>query len=167
MNIVDLSKSRIYPTFRRNHTQNMESQGCTFVSSYISIMAQQIFINLPVRDLNKSVAFFTELGFKFNPQFTDENGTCMVISDTIFVMLLVEKFFTTFTRKAIADSRRSTEVILALSSESRDHVDELVDNAVRAGGQAPGATQDQGWMYGRSFEDIDGHLWEIVWMQQQ
>ena len=129
-------------------------------------MGTQIYVNLPVKELNKSVEFFTKLGFKFNPQFTNENATCMIIGDDIYVMLLVEKFFKTFTRKEICDSVKSTEVILCLSSESREKVDEMVRNAIAAGGTSPMNKQDQGWMYGHGFQDIDGHLWEIMWMDK-
>ncbi len=127
-------------------------------------MATKIFVNLPVKDLNKSVAFFTQLGYRFNPQFTDENATCMIISEDIFVMLLVEPFFQSFTKKAIADSTKTTESIICLSAESREAVDELVNKAVAAGGKTPNEKQDQGFMYGHGFEDLDGHLWEVMWM---
>lgn len=129
-------------------------------------MGTQIYVNLPVKDLNKSIDFFTKLGFKFNPQFTNENATCMIIGDDIYVMFLVEKFFKTFTRKDICDSAKSTEVILCLSSESREKVDEMVSNAIAAGGTSPMNKQDQGWMYGHGFQDLDGHLWEIMWMDK-
>lgn len=127
-------------------------------------MATKIFVNLPVKDLNKSVTFFTKLGFSFNAQFTDENATCMVISEDIFVMLLVEPFFKNFTKKEIADARKTTESIICLSAESREEVDEMVSRALAAGGTAPNEKQDQGYMYGHGFEDIDGHLWEVMWM---
>jgi len=127
-------------------------------------MATKIFVNLPVKDLNKSIDFFTQLGFTFNPQFTDENATCMIIGEDIFVMLLVEKFFKTFTKKEISDASKSTEVILALSADSREKVDELVNKAFAAGASASNYDQDQGFMYGRSFQDLDGHLWEVMWM---
>lgn len=127
-------------------------------------MPTQIYVNLPVKDLKRSVDFFTELGYKFNPQFTDENSTCMIISDDIYVMLLVEKFFKTFTKKEIPDSSKSTEVILCLSAESREKVDEMVNKAVEAGGTASNEKQDQDWMYGHGFQDLDGHLWEIMYM---
>lgn len=127
-------------------------------------MATKIFVNLPVKDLNKSVTFFTKLGFSFNAQFTDENATCMVISEDIFVMLLVEPFFKNFTKKEIADARKTTESIICLSAESRAEVDEMVSRALAAGGTAPNQKQDQGYMYGHGFEDIDGHLWEVMWM---
>lgn len=127
-------------------------------------MATKIFVNLPVRDLDKSVAFFTGLGFTFNPQFTDENATCMIIGEDIFVMLLVEKYFKTFTKKEIADTKKSTEVIIALSADSREKVDELADKALAAGGKKSLDPQDHGFMYQRSFQDLDGHLWELTYM---
>ena len=129
-------------------------------------MAKQIFVNLPIKDLGRSVQFFKKLGFTFNPQFTDENATCMIISADIFAMLLVEKFFSTFTSKQIADASKNTEVIIAISAESRGKVDEMIANAVQAGGREPRPPQDYGWMYGRSFEDIDGHLWEVLYMDK-
>ena len=121
-------------------------------------MVKQIFVNLPVKDLNKTIEFFTKLGFKFNPQFTDENATCMIIGENIFAMLLVEKFFKTFTPKNIADAKKSTEVLLALSVGSRNEVDDMINKAVKAGGKEPRKAQDHGWMYGRSIEDINGHI---------
>lgn len=127
-------------------------------------MATQIFVNLPVKDLDRSVEFFTKLGFKFNPQFTDENATCMIVGEDIFVMLLVEKFFKTFTTKEISNARRSTEVILALSTDSREKVDDMINKVIKAGGIEPREPQDHGWMYGRSFQDVNGHLWEIFYM---
>ena len=113
-------------------------------------MKTKIFVNIPVKELNKSVDFFTKLGFNFNPQFTDENATCMIVGEDIFVMLLVEKFFKSFTKKEICDTSKSTEVILALSVESREKVDQMIDKAVGAGGSEPREKQDHGWMYGRS-----------------
>ena len=127
-------------------------------------MATKIFVNLPVKDLNKTVEFFTKLDFKFNPQFTDEKAACMIVGEDIFVMLLVEEFFKTFTKKAIADASRSTEVIIALSADSREAVDALVHKAFAAGAAESNFTTDQGFMYGRSFQDLDGHLWEVMWM---
>ena len=129
-------------------------------------MKTKIFVNIPVKELNKSVDFFTKLGFNFNPQFTDENATCMIVGEDIFVMLLVEKFFNSFTKKEICDTSKSTESILALSVESREKVDQMIDKAVDAGGSEPREKQDHGWMYGRSFEDIDGHLWEVFFMEE-
>ena len=126
---------------------------------------KQIFVNLPVKDLDKSKAFFNALGYSFNPQFTDANAACMVVQEgSIHAMLLVESFFKTFTDKAIADTPTSTEVLLCLSCESRAEVDELVAKAVAAGGTTPRAPQDLGFMYGHGFQDLDGHLWELVFM---
>ena len=128
-------------------------------------MATQIFVNLPVKDLKRSVAFFTALGYTFNPQFTDENATCMIVSkDHIYVMLLVEKFFQTFTTKTIVDARTSTEVLLCLSCESRAQVDALVAKAVAAGGTTPTEAKDHGFMYQHGFQDLDGHMWELAYM---
>ena len=130
-------------------------------------MANQIFVNLPVKDLGKTIEFFKKLGFEFNPQFTDENATCMVVNDNIFVMLLVEKFFKTFTQKEICDTMKNTEVITALSTESREKVDQMLENVIKAGGKESRKPQDPGWMYGRSFEDLNGHLWEIIYMDEK
>lgn len=127
-------------------------------------MVKQIFVNLPVKDLQGSIDFFTKIGFKFNAQFTDENATCMIVGENIFVMLLVEKFFKSFISKEISDSHATTEVIVALGIESRSQVDELMDLALEAGGIEPREAQDHGWMYNRSFEDLDGHIWELAWM---
>lgn len=128
-------------------------------------MSTQIFVNLPVKDLDKSVAFFTALGYTFNPQFTDKNATCMIVSeDHIYVMLLVEPFFKTFTPKPIADARSATEVILAVSCESKGEVDEMVRKAVAAGATTPMPAQDHGFLYQHGYQDLDGHLWELMWM---
>ena len=129
-------------------------------------MTTKIFVNLPVKDLNKTIEFFTKLGFKFNPQFTDENATCMIVGEDIFVMLLVEKFFKTFTKKEICDTSKNTEVIVALSVEGREKVDQMINKAIEAGGTESREPQDHGWMYGRSFEDINGHIWEIIYMDE-
>lgn len=128
-------------------------------------MNKQIFVNLPVKDLAKSKAFFNQLGFHFNPQFTNEQGACMVIHEgSIHAMLLVEPFFQGFTKKAIADASKTTEVLVCLSCESREEVDQMVAKALAAGGRAPNPVQDHGFMYGHGFEDLDGHLWELVYM---
>lgn len=127
-------------------------------------MPQMIFVNLPVKDLDRSVAFFKALGYEFNAQFTDETATCMVISDTIFAMLLTEAKFRQFTTKDIADTGKAIETMIALSSESRDAVDETMEKALAAGATKAGETMDLGFMYNRSFYDLDGHMWEIVWM---
>lgn len=127
-------------------------------------MKTNIFVNLPVKDLNASVAFFTKLGYTFNAQFTDEHATCMVISDTIYAMLITHNRFKDFTKKAIADASKTTEVLIALSAESKEKVHELADKAIAAGGKEAGEPQDHGFMISRSFEDLDGHIWEAVWM---
>ena len=128
-------------------------------------MATQIFVNLPVKDLNRSVAFFTSLGYSFNPQFTNDKATCMIVGENIFVMLLVESFFQTFTKKALADASKSAEVIIALSANSRQEVDTLVNKALAAGGTALNEKMDQGFMYGWGYQDLDGHLWEVMYME--
>ena len=127
-------------------------------------MTTKIYVNLPVKDLDKSIAFFTQLGYKFNPQFTDENATCMIIGEDIFVMLLVEGFFKTFTPKQICDTTKDTEVLVCLSCESRDAVDALVRKAVAGGATTPNPPKDHGFMYGHGFQDLDGHLWELMYM---
>lgn len=125
---------------------------------------QMIFVNLPVRDLEASKAFFAALGYTFNPTFTDENAACMIISDSIFVMLLVESFFAQFTTQPISDARRQTEVITCLSAGSRTAVNALVDTALKAGAREPQPARDYGFMYQRGFQDLDGHLWEVAHM---
>ena len=128
-------------------------------------MSRKIFVNLPVKDLNKSKQFFGKLGFSFNPQFTDDTAACMVVSEDIYAMLLTHEKFRQFTTKAIADARQSCEVLICISADSREDVDAMVDKAGSAGGTLdPGPTQDYGFMYGRSFEDPDGHIWEVMWM---
>jgi predicted lactoylglutathione lyase len=128
-------------------------------------MATKIFVNLPVKDLNKSVAFFTSLGYKFNAQFTDETATCMIISDDIYAMLLTEPKFKSFTPNPICDARKATEVLVCLSVDSRHAVDEIVRKAVSAGGNTYDKPQDHGFMYAHGFQDLDGHIWEIVYME--
>ncbi|MDT0396043.1 MULTISPECIES: VOC family protein [Streptomyces] len=125
---------------------------------------QMIFVNLAVDDLEASKRFFTELGYSINAQFSDETAASVVISDTIFAMLLTRPKYAEFTKKELVDATRSSEVLLALSAESREKVDELVDRALAAGGSIAGEPQDHGFMYGRSFDDLDGHTWEVVWM---
>lgn len=129
-------------------------------------MIKQIFVNLPVKDLKESIDFFTKLGFTFNPQFTNENATCMILGKDMFAMLLVEKFFKTFTPKHIADAKKTTEVLLAVSVESKQKVDEMIKKAIAAGGKEPRPPQDHGWMYGRSIEDLDGHIWEVFFADE-
>jgi len=130
----------------------------------MAFQSANIFVNLPIKNLNKSVDFFSKLGFEFNPQFTDEKATCMIIGPNIFAMLLVEEYFQTFIDKEISDPSRTTEVILALSAESREQVDEIVNKALEAGGKPAKDAIDHGFMYSWSFQDIDDHLWELVYM---
>ncbi len=127
-------------------------------------MTTQIFVNLPVKDLARSVAFFEQLGYRFDAKFTDENATCMIIGDSIFVMLLVETFFQTFTPKRIADAHTTTEAIVAIAVASRAEVDALMAKALAAGGTASSETRDLGFMYQRGYQDLDGHLWELFYM---
>jgi uncharacterized protein len=129
-------------------------------------MSTQIFVNLPVKDLKKSVEFFTKLGYEFNPKFTDENATCMIVGENIFVMLLVEKFFKTFAPKEVCDTTKYAEVLVALSFESRVEVDEIVAKAIAAGGTTYKEPNDMGFMYQHGFQDLDGHLWEIFFMDE-
>jgi len=129
------------------------------------IMATKIFVNLPVKNLKKSVDFFTKLGFTFDPKFTDETAACMVVAEDIFVMLLTEAKFGTFTPKQICDATKSTEVLVCLSAESREGVNETVRKAVAAGGNTYNEPQDHGFMYGHGFQDLDGHIWELIYMQ--
>ncbi|WP_248927845.1 VOC family protein [Paenibacillus hamazuiensis] len=132
----------------------------------MALKASNTFINLPVKDLKKTMDFFSQLGFEFNMQFTDDNAACMVINDNTFAMLLVETFFQTFTKKELADAAKSTEVLIGLSADSRSEVDEIVNKALSVGGSAAGDTQDHGFMYSRSFQDVDGHIWEVIYMDQ-
>ncbi|MFJ3717800.1 VOC family protein [Streptomyces sp. NPDC090057] len=125
---------------------------------------QMIFVNLATDDVEASKKFFTELGYSINPQFSTDDCACVVISDTIVAMLLSKKRYADFTKKEIADSTRTSEVLICLSAESREKVDELVEKAIAAGGSASGETQDHGFMYGRAFDDLDGHSWEVMWM---
>ncbi len=127
-------------------------------------MPRKIFVNLPVKDLQKSVLFFTGLGFAFNPQFTDDTATCMIISDDAYAMLLTEARFKDFTSKSISDTSKTTEAIVALSADSRADVDQFADKALASGGAAAMPPMDLGFMYGRSFYDPDGHHWEIFHM---
>ncbi|MCY1016945.1 VOC family protein [Pyxidicoccus sp. MSG2] len=127
-------------------------------------MATSIFVNLPVQSLSRSVEFFKQLGYTFNPQFTNESGTCMVISENIYAMLLVRDFFKTFTDKEVADPSKVVGAIIALSADSRAAVDTLADKALKAGATKAKDPQDYGFMYQRSFLDLDGHHWEVFWM---
>jgi predicted lactoylglutathione lyase len=127
-------------------------------------MATKIFVNLPVQDLAKSKTFFEQLGFRFNPQFTDETAACMVVSDDIYVMLLTEAKFKEFTPKAICDAKKATEVLVALSLDSREQVSDMVRKAVAAGGTTYAEPKDHGFMLQHGFQDPDGHIWELVHM---
>ncbi|MFJ6673954.1 VOC family protein [Actinosynnema sp. NPDC091369] len=129
-------------------------------------MSVKIFVNLPVTDLAKSIGFFAALGFAHNPKFTDENASCVVFSDTVYAMLVTGPYFKTFTTKEIADSATTTEVIVSLALDSREQVDELADKALAAGGGFVKEAEDHGFMYGRSFEDLDGHVWNVFWMDE-
>jgi predicted lactoylglutathione lyase len=128
-------------------------------------MATKIFVNLPVKDLKKSIEFFTKLDFTFNPQFTDDSAACMIVSGDIFVMLLTYDKFKSFTPKQICDATKSTEVLVCLSSESREQVNAMVRQAVAAGGTTYNEPQDHGFMYGHGFQDLDGHIWEVMYME--
>ncbi|MGW1505289.1 VOC family protein [Streptomyces mirabilis] len=125
---------------------------------------QMIFVNLAVNDVDTSKKFFTELGYTINPQFTTDDCACVVISDTIIAMLLSKQRYADFTKKEIADPTKTSEVLLCLSAESREKVDELCDKALAAGGSGTREAQDHGFMYGRTFDDLDGHTWEVMWM---
>ncbi|MBC2867632.1 VOC family protein [Streptomyces mexicanus] len=125
---------------------------------------QMIFVNLATDDIAAAKEFFTALGFTINPQFSTDDCACVVISDTIVTMLLSKERYADFTDKEIADSTKTSETLICLSAESREKVDELVEKAVAAGGTVTGRTQDHGHMYGRAFDDLDGHTWEVMWM---
>jgi len=128
-------------------------------------VATKIFVNLPVKNLNKSIEFFTKLGFSFNQQFTDETATCMIVADDIYVMLLTEDKFKSFTPNKICDAKQYTEALVGLSLESRANVDEMVRKAVAAGGTTYNEAVDHGFMYAHGFQDLDGHIWELFYME--
>ena len=127
-------------------------------------MAKQIFVNFPVKDLRRSIRFFESLGFAFDPKFTDEKAGCLILGENMYAMLLDEEFFKTFTRKTLCDATHSTEVLVAITCDSRSQVDDLVAKAVKAGGRISREPEDHGFMYGHAFEDLDGHIWELVYM---
>ncbi|HEX7845750.1 MAG TPA: VOC family protein [Chitinophagaceae bacterium] len=130
-------------------------------------MATKIFVNLPVKDLQRSIEFFSHLGFSFNLQFTDDKAACLVINEgSIYAMLITEEFFRTFTKKPISDAKKNTEVLIALDAESRKEVDTMIRKAIEAGGSTYMDAQDHGWMYGHSFADLDGHQWEVLYMDE-
>lgn len=130
-------------------------------------MTTKIFVNLPVRDLARSIEFFGKLGYRFDPRFTDESATCMLLGDDSYAMLLTEKRFQEFTPKPVADARTSTEVLVGLSCESRTEVDRLVESALALGARRYRKPADHGFMYAWGFEDLDGHIWEHFWMDPQ
>jgi uncharacterized protein len=127
-------------------------------------MATQIFVNLPVKHLRNSIGFFEKLGFAFNPQFTDDTAACMIVSNDIYVMLLTREKFQTFTPRQICDASKSTEVLVCLTCDTRQKVDEMVKAAIGAGGSTYNRPQDHGFMYQHGFQDLDGHIWELVYM---
>ncbi len=127
-------------------------------------MATKIFVNLPVSDLNKSKEFYTKIGFSINPQFTDDTAACVVISEDIYAMILTHAKFKEFTPKQIADATNTSEVLTALTFDSKEKVDEVFNKAIEAGGSQARPTQDLGFMYSKSFNDPDGHIWEPFWM---
>lgn len=129
-------------------------------------MATKMFVNFAVKDLKNTMDFFSKLGFLYNPQFTDDNAACMVINDDCSVMLLAEAFFKTFTKKELVDAHKSTEALIAISADSKDKVNEILDKALAMGATEVREPQDHGFMFGRSFSDLDGHIWEIIWMDQ-
>lgn len=129
-------------------------------------MATKIFINLPVKNLDRSIAFFTNLGFTFNPQFTDESAGCMVISENIFAMLLTESYFQTFTKKQVCDAKTATEVLITLDTNSKEEVQQLIAKAKESGADIYAEPQDHGWMYQHGFADLDGHQWELAYMDE-
>lgn len=129
-------------------------------------METKIFLNLAVKDLNKAISFFTELGFSFNSKFTNDKGTCLIIGPNINVMLLVEEFYKTFTDKEICNADTSSEVLISISVETREIVDEMIEKAVKAGGTDYKRANDYGWMYQKTFLDLDGHHWEVFFMDE-
>ncbi|MBI5326480.1 MAG: VOC family protein [Ignavibacteriae bacterium] len=129
-------------------------------------MNTKVFINLAVKDLKKTMDFFGKLGFEFNSQFTDENAACMIINEDAYAMLLTEPFFKSFIKKELTDAHNSTEVLVALSMESREKVNDFMQTALSNGATEDRETQDLGFMYGRAFNDPDGHIWEIFWMDE-
>ncbi|MBC1434068.1 VOC family protein [Paenilisteria rocourtiae] len=130
----------------------------------MTVQPNMLFVNLAVKDLDKSIEFFTALGFKFNPQFANEDATCMIINEGAFLMLLTEKFFQGFTKKKIANPHTTTEAITSISVNSREEVDQFVKKALAAGGTESNEFMDEGFMYSWSFQDLDGHLWEVFYM---
>ena len=132
----------------------------------MAFTSKNIFINLSVKDVQKSTNFFKELGFEFNPQFSDETTSCLIIGDNIFAMIMNEERFNGFSKKEIVDTTSSSEVILTFSAKSRDQVDEMVNKALSSGGKTFSEPIDHGFMYIWGFQDLDGHLWEVTYMDE-
>lgn len=132
----------------------------------MALQTKQIFVNIPVKNLEASMEFFQTIGFSFDQRFTDENAACMILGSGMYVMLLQEAFFQTFTNKNITDTSREAEAILAISADSKEEVNEIVQKALDAGGRPSNEPMDGGFMYGWSFQDIDGHLWEVMYMDE-
>lgn len=133
----------------------------------MSIQSSHIFVNLPVKNVERSKTFFEEIGFEFEEEMTDQNAACLIIGPTIYVMLLTEDYFKSFTKREITDTVHSAEVITAISATSKADVDELVSNALKAGGQKANEKMDDESMYVRSFKDLDGHMWEVLYMPEE
>lgn len=133
----------------------------------MSVQSSHIFVNLPVKHLERSKAFFEEIGFEFEEEMTDRNAACMIIGPTIYVMLLMEDYFKSFSKREIADTAHSAEVITAISAASKADVDEWVSKALAAGGQPANEKMDDEFMYVRSFKDLDGHMWEVLYMPEE
>ena len=152
-------ETRFHPT-RIRFLIDFKKRTLAMSNSFI----RQIFLNLPVKDLKKSMAFFRQLGFEFNQQFTDDNAACMIISEQAYVMLLVPPFFQTFTNKQLPDPETHTGAIFALSCPNRAAVNDMVNQALAAGGTPALDAKDHGFMYAWSFYDVDGHHWEVMWM---
>ena len=129
-------------------------------------MEAKVFINLPVKDLQQSMSFFQQLGYSFNPRFSDEKAACMIISESSFAILLTEEYFKTFTKKPVSDAKQSTEVLVAVGLPTREKVQEIVKKATELGGKVYTEPQDHGWMYQHSFEDLDGHQWELLYADE-
>lgn len=132
----------------------------------MTLETKQIFVNIPVKNLEASMDFFQTIGFSFDQRFTDENAACMILGSGMYVMLLQEAFFQTFTNKNMVDTNREAEAILAISADSKEEVNEIVQKALEAGGRPSNEPMDGGFMYGWSFQDIDGHLWEVMYMDE-
>lgn len=130
----------------------------------MALTSRQIYLNVHVKDLKQSMAFFTELGFEFNLQFTDDKAACLVINENTFVMLLVEEYFKSFSKKEIVDTASAAQILIAIGADSREQVDELVNKAVAAGGTLYSEAVDHGFMYQWGFQDVNGHIWEVAYM---